>query len=103
MTTLLVAILVLVSMLPVHGADHAWLVGRWELTHAPDGDAKDWVEFTADGRTVSISPTGRRTPGAYGVTEREVRAVYTFQGREARSRTPRPGTNKAAPLLTQDT
>jgi hypothetical protein len=82
MTRLLVGLVVLLSVLPAQGADHAWLVGRWELTHAPDGDPKDWVEFTADGRTVSISPTGRRTPGAYVVTDREVRAVYTFQGRD---------------------
>jgi hypothetical protein len=82
MTHLLVALILLLSMLPAQAAEHAWLVGRWELTHAPDGDPKDWVEFTADGHTVSISPTGRRTPGAYVVTEREVRAVYIFQGRE---------------------
>jgi hypothetical protein len=82
MAPLLAALLVLVAPLPATGADHAWLVGRWQLTHAPDGDPKDWVEFTADGRTVSISPAGRRTAGTYVVTDREVRAVYAFQGRE---------------------
>ena len=43
MTALLAALLVLLSVLPTQGAEHAWLVGRWELTHAPDGDPKDWV------------------------------------------------------------
>ena len=53
-SALLAALLVLLSVLPTQGAEHAWLVGRWELTHAPDGDPKDWVG----------------------------RAVYIFQGRE---------------------
>lgn len=82
MTVILSVLLVVLAALPGQAADHAWLIGRWELTHAPDGDPKDWVEFTADGQTVSISPGGRRTPGTYGVTDREVRAVYVFQGRE---------------------
>ena len=82
MTTALAAIVVVLSVLPALGAEHAWLVGKWELTHAPDGDQKDWIEFAGAGQTVSISPTGRRAPGVYAVTEREVKAVYTFQGRE---------------------
>ena len=82
---LLLLILAVLAVLPASAADHAWLVGRWELTHAPDGDPKDWIEFTPDGQTVSISPNGWRTPDAYSVTEREVRAVYGFQGRETRT------------------
>ena len=82
MRALLALFLLVLSALPATANDHGWLVGKWELTHAPDGDAKDWVEFTPEGNTVSISPTGRRTLGKYVVTDREVKATYAFQGRE---------------------
>src|SRR5262245_61936224 len=82
MRALLTLTFLVLLALPASANDHAWLVGKWELTHAPDGDAKDWVEFTPEGNTIGISPTGRRTLGNYVVTEREVKAVYAFQGRE---------------------
>ncbi|MEX2221205.1 MAG: hypothetical protein WEG40_05335 [Candidatus Rokuibacteriota bacterium] len=57
------------------GDDDAWLYGRWELMHDPDGSPKDWLEFTADGRVATITPTGRYT-GRYVVTGREVQLNY---------------------------
>lgn len=59
-----------------------WLLGRWELTHDPQGDAKDWLEFHADGRAVSVAPSGRRIPGEYTLAEGEVRIVYSVAGRQ---------------------
>jgi hypothetical protein len=81
---LLLACLVVRALtgLPVGAAEHDWLVGRWELTHDPQGDPKDWLEFHADGRAVSIAPSGRRTPGECVVVEGEVRIVYTLAGRQ---------------------
>jgi hypothetical protein len=49
-------------------ADETWLLGRWELVHAPDGDQKDWLEFAPDGRMTSIAPNGRRTDGRWTAT-----------------------------------
>ncbi len=67
---------------PAVSAEHDWLLGRWELTHDPEGNAKDWLEFHADGRAFSIAPSGRRVPGEYTVGEGEVRIVYTLAGRQ---------------------
>jgi hypothetical protein len=67
---------------PALAAGPDWLLGRWELTHDPQGDAKDWLEFHADGRAVSISPSGRRIPGEYVVGDGEIRIVYSFAGRQ---------------------
>jgi len=63
-------------------ADNGWLVGTWELTHDVDGDEKDWMEFTADGKTFSINQAGRRVPGEYVVTDAEVKATYTYKGKQ---------------------
>ena len=71
---------VLVAWAPALAADHSWLVGTWELSHDPEGNPKDWLEFTADGKATSISPSGRRTPGEYTVTNGAVNVVYTFKG-----------------------
>jgi hypothetical protein len=57
-------------------ADETWLLGRWELVHSPDGDPKDWLEFAADGRMISIAPNGRRTGGRYVTTGREVQLDF---------------------------
>jgi hypothetical protein len=65
---------------PALATDHTWLVGTWELSHDPEGNPKDWLEFTADGTTTSISPSGRRTPGEYTVVNGTVNVVYTFKG-----------------------
>lgn len=59
-----------------------WLLGRWELTHDPEGNPKDWLEFHPDGRAFSIAPSGRRVPGEYTVGNGEVRIVYTLAGRQ---------------------
>jgi hypothetical protein len=67
---------------PALASGHEWLLGRWELTHDPQGDAKDWLEFHPDGRAVSVSPNGRRIPGEYVVGDGEIRVVYSFAGRQ---------------------
>jgi hypothetical protein len=56
----------------------AWLLGRWELAYDPDGSAKDFLEFSTGGEVVNISPTGRHTPGMYGVKEEGVRASFVL-------------------------
>ncbi len=61
-------------------ADSSWLVGKWELAYDPDDGDKDWVEFTADGKAVSISSTGRQVPGQYVLTEDEVDATFRYNG-----------------------
>jgi hypothetical protein len=68
--------------IPALAAEPGWLLGRWELTHDPQSDAKDWLEFHPDGRAVSIAPSGRRIPGEYTLAEGEVRIVYSLAGRQ---------------------
>ena len=62
-------------------ADHAWLVGTWELAYDPAGGEKDWMEFTADGQAFSIAPNHKRVPGRYVVTDREVKVTYKIKGK----------------------
>ncbi|MDH6593001.1 opacity protein-like surface antigen [Variovorax sp. TBS-050B] len=62
-------------------ADNEWLVGTWELTRDPDGHAKDWMEFKADGQTTSISAAGRRVPGVYTLGDGTVDLIYAFKGK----------------------
>ncbi len=64
-----------------YGADNSWLVGTWELTYDPDGSEKDWVEFTADGKSYSISPKGRRLPGEYSLSGQTISNVFTYNGK----------------------
>jgi hypothetical protein len=56
--------------------DDAWLLGRWELIRSPDGDKKDSLEFAPDGGVTTIMPDGRRLPGRYVNTGREVQLQY---------------------------
>ena len=63
------------------GADNSWLVGKWELTHDPDGSEKDWMEFTSDGKVYSINASGRRVPGEYSVSGIDVNITYSFNGK----------------------
>jgi uncharacterized protein (TIGR03066 family) len=67
-----VSLVVLAAASPLFAADNSWLVGKWEMVRDADGDQKDWLEFTADGKAFNISPTGRRVPGTYMVTDSEV-------------------------------
>jgi hypothetical protein len=64
------------AVTPARAADEGWLLGRWELVRSPDGDKKDWLEFAADGRVTTITPDGRRLPGRYVDTGREVQLQY---------------------------
>lgn len=74
---LLLAMLALGAVPPARAADDGgWLLGRWELTRSPDGDKKDWLEFAPDGRMTTITPDGRRLPGRYVDTGREVQLNY---------------------------
>lgn len=75
-TLLLVLALALGAAAPARAADLAWLLGRWELVHAPDGDAKDWLEFAADGRMTSIAPDGRRAGGMYVAGPQEIQLNF---------------------------
>lgn len=72
----LVAAVTLGAVPPAHAADQAWLLGRWELIRSPDGDKKDWLEFAPDGRMTTITPDGRRLPGRYVDTGREIQLNY---------------------------
>lgn len=63
------------------GTGNDWLVGTWELTRDPDGHPKDWMEFKADGQTVSISAEGRRVPGVYTVSDDAIELIYAFKGK----------------------
>lgn len=72
----LVAAVTLGAVPPAHAGDEAWLLGRWELIRSPDGDKKDWLEFAPDGRMTTVTPDGRRLPGRYVDTGREIHLNY---------------------------
>lgn len=76
-----VAFLSLLSFTLAYAGGESWLVGKWELTQDPDGNEKDWIEFTADGQATSIAPSGRRVSGEYVVRDNEVRTTYTVNGK----------------------
>ena len=69
------------SLAPSLATDDTWLVGKWELSYDPDGNEKDWLEFTKNGEVFSISSKGRRVPGQYAVTESDIHVTYTFNGK----------------------
>lgn len=75
------SVFVLLSAPLIFAAESDWLVGKWELSYDPDGNEKDWIEFTRQGQAFSISPSGRRVPGEYVVTDSEVRITYIFKGK----------------------
>jgi hypothetical protein len=62
-------------------ADNDWLVGKWELTYDSDNGLKDWLEFTADGKTYGITPDGRRIPGRYAIKGSQIEIVYSYDGK----------------------
>lgn len=80
----LVAVVMAAALSGGHAAsaENDWLVGSWELVRDPDGHAKDWMEFTSDGRTTSISAQGRRVPGVYTVTAGTVDLLYVYNGKQ---------------------
>lgn len=58
-----------------------WIVGTWELFHDPDGDEKDWIEFTDAGEVVSFTQDKtRQVHGTYEVGQDAVRIVYELYG-----------------------
>ena len=60
----------------------AWLYREWELTHDPDGDPKDFIEFFEGGQVVHTAHHGRRTTGAFVVRGEDVRVTFMLpQGR----------------------
>lgn len=58
-------------------AEADWVVGRWEMVQDPDGNSKDWMEFSADGKATSISPQGQRTLGSYSISPQSVDIVFS--------------------------
>lgn len=79
------AALILLSLMffwhaaPSVAAENDWLTGKWELYHDPDGDEKDWVEFSADGKAVSTTADGRSIQGEYTVKGSEINIIYTYK------------------------
>lgn len=64
-------------------AGSQWLVGTWELAHDPDGNEKDWVEFSLQGQVISYGQDKtRQVQGEYTVDGNEVRIVYRLYGKE---------------------
>ena len=78
---LLLLILIACWALPAQAGDGNWIVGKWELSHDPDGGKKDWLEFTQDGRAYGTSPEGVRIPGIFQVKGDEVRVVLRYHGK----------------------
>lgn len=56
----------------------SWVVGTWELAYDPDGDRKDYMEFSDVGLVTSISPEGRRVSGTYAVNANEIKATFVL-------------------------
>jgi hypothetical protein len=65
---------------PALPAENNWLTGKWELWHDPDGDPKDWVEFTPDGKAISTNSDGRSLAGEYVVKDSEINIIYSYKG-----------------------
>ena len=62
-------------------ADQGWLVGKWEMSFDPDGNEKDWLQFSADGKVVSISASGNGPAGTYVVSGNEVQMTFQLKSR----------------------
>lgn len=60
----------------VIAAETDWIVGKWELAQDPDGNPKDWMEFSADGKVVSINPKNQSMQGSYSVSPQHVAMVF---------------------------
>jgi len=73
--------LVIASAVVAAAAEPAWLVGRWELVRDPDGNPKDFLEFSADGQVASIKLDGQRFTGRYVVSDSSVRLNFQIGAR----------------------
>lgn len=71
---------VVVAAMPASAAGKEWLLGKWELFYDPEGNEKDWVEFSNGGEVTSIAATGRRIPGIYTVSDSEVKVTLSYKG-----------------------
>lgn len=70
------------SSMNVYAGDHQWLVGVWELNFDPDGDTKDWLEFTQDGKAYSVdSKHTRQVPGTYELTPSNINITFNWKGK----------------------
>jgi hypothetical protein len=70
-----------ISSSPVFADDQSWLVGKWEMSYDPDGNAKDWLQFSADGKVTSISSSGAGPVGSYVVIGNQVQMTFTVKTR----------------------
>lgn len=68
--------LLLMSVATASAADQAWLLGRWEMTHDPDGGPREWLEFTSDGHVTSTKPNGQQATGRYIASEAAVQMNF---------------------------
>ena len=57
-------------------ATPAWLKGRWELTHDPDGSPKDFLEFGDGNEVLSISERGRVTTGVFALRDEGIQLSF---------------------------
>lgn len=58
-----------------------WIIGIWELSYDPDGNSKDWIEFTKEGHVYSInSDKTIRVPGTYKVSESKILVLFSWKG-----------------------
>lgn len=66
------------------GADNAaqasWLHGTWEVTHNPQNDDEDDIEFMADGKVLIKTAQGD-LEGYYALEGRLLRMLITVNGR----------------------
>jgi hypothetical protein len=69
-----------ITALPTLAVDHQWLLGKWELSYDPEGNEKDWVEFSEGAEVISITPDGRRIPGIYRVNDSEINISFSYKG-----------------------
>ena len=74
--------IVLILSPNINASERQWLVGVWELHFDPDGDTKDWLEFTSDGKVYSLdSKHKRKVPGKYEMTRNEIDITFYWKGR----------------------
>jgi hypothetical protein len=66
---------------PGVAAEGDWLVGKWELSHDPDGSPKDWLVFEGGGKVTSHSPQGRSVSGDYSINEGSISIVFDLGNR----------------------
>lgn len=79
-TRMFVLLLTVMTTIPVFATDHQWLLGKWELSYDPEGNEKDWIEFSESSEVVSITADGRRISGIYKVSDSEVNISFSYKG-----------------------